>query len=185
VKHRHRWHAGEFSYWRSLAEGKDQVARWAARPFALQVAGRWQHAAADWRRIGCPFEEARALAEGDVPARLRALEMFDALGAAPSASLLRKHLRAAGIRRIPRGQRPSTKKNPFGLTIRELETLGGIQCGLSNSRIAAKLNISAKTVDHHVSAVLAKLGASSRQEAARIAHEQRLVGQGGEGAAPK
>jgi DNA-binding NarL/FixJ family response regulator len=71
------------------------------------------------------------------------------------------------------------------LTARELETLEGIKSGLSNSGIAARLKISAKTVDHHVSAVLAKLGASSRHEAARIAQEQRLVAQDGESAGPK
>ena len=94
-------------------------------------------------------------------------------------------MRAAGVSRIPRGRRASTRKNPFGLTSRELETLEAIAKGLSNSRIGAELNISAKTVDHHVSAVLAKLGAASRQEAARIARERRLIAQDGEGADPK
>jgi hypothetical protein len=138
VRHRHRWHVGEFSYWRCLADDGVEVPKWAARPFALQIAGRWQQAAADWNGIGCPFEEARSLAQGDVPAQMRALEIFDALGAGPSASLLRKHLRAAGVSRIPRGHRPGTRKNPFGLTARELETLGGIQSGLSNSGIACR-----------------------------------------------
>ena len=136
------------------------VPKWAARPFALQIAGSWKRAAAEWSRLGCPYEEARALAEGDIPAQMRALEAFDALGAAPAAAFLRQRLRAAGVRRIPRGRRASTRKNPFGLTMRELETLGGIARGLSNSRIGAELHISAKTVDHHVSAVLAKLGAT-------------------------
>jgi DNA-binding NarL/FixJ family response regulator len=94
-------------------------------------------------------------------------------------------MRAAGVRRIPRGRRASTRRNPFGLTRRELETLEAIAKGLSNSRIGVELSISAKTVDHHVSAVLAKLGAPSRQEAARIAREQRLIAQYGEGAAAK
>lgn len=185
ARHRHRWHVGEFSYWRSLVDDRVQVPKWAARPFALQIAGNWKRAAIEWSRRGCPYEEARALAEGDVPAQMRALEIFDALGAAPAALLLRKHLRAAGVRRIPRGRRSSTRKNPFGLTTREFETLGEIKNGLSNSDIGTKLNISAKTVDHHVSAILAKLGASSRREAARIAVEQRLVAQVGESAGPK
>ena len=180
ARHRHRWHVGEFSYWRSLADDRVQVPKWVARPFALQIAGSWKRAAAEWNRLGCPFEEARALAEGDVPAKMRALEAFDALGAHPAAAVLRQRLRAAGVRRIPRGRRASTRKNPYGLTMRELGILGGIARRLSNSRIGAELNISAKTVDHHVSAVLAKLGASSRQEAARIAHEQRLVAKDGE-----
>jgi DNA-binding CsgD family transcriptional regulator/tetratricopeptide (TPR) repeat protein len=185
VRHRHRWHVGEFSYWRTVVHDRVKTPKWVARPFALQIAGIWNRAATEWRCRGCPYEEARALAEGDVPAQMRALGIFDELGAVPAASLLRKHLRAAGVSRIPRGRRSSTRKNPFGLTTRELETLGGIKNGLSNSDIAAKLNISAKTVDHHVSAVLAKLGAASRREAARIAHERHLVAQNGESAGQK
>lgn len=185
ARHRHRWHVGELSYWRGMADDRVSVPKWAARPFALQIAGSWKRAAGEWSHLGCPYEEARALAEGDVPAQMRALEVFDSLGAAAAAALLRQRLRAAGVRRIPRGRRASTRRNPFGLTRRELETLEAIAKGLSNSRIGAAFNISAKTVDHHVSAVLAKLGATSRQEAARIARERCLIAQDGEGAAPK
>jgi DNA-binding CsgD family transcriptional regulator/tetratricopeptide (TPR) repeat protein len=184
LRHRHRWHVGEFLYWRRLAGDRVLVPKWAARPFALQIAGAWKRAAAEWSRIGCPYEEARALAEGDLAAQLRALEILDNLGAAPAALLLRQRMRAAGVRSIPRGRRASTRNNPFGLTSRELETLGGIARGLSNRRIAVELGISAKTVDHHVSAILTKLGAASRGEAARIAHGQRLVAQHREGIGP-
>jgi DNA-binding CsgD family transcriptional regulator/tetratricopeptide (TPR) repeat protein len=182
TRHRHRWHVGELCYWRSLANDPVQAPKWAARPFALQIAGNWNGAAGEWSRLGCPYEEARALAEGDVPAQIRALEVFDMLGAGPAAALLRQRLRAAGVSRIPRGRRASTRKNPFGLTTRELETLEGIARGLTNSEIGTELRISSKTVDHHVSAVLAKLGAPSRREAARMAREQHLVAQNREGA---
>jgi DNA-binding NarL/FixJ family response regulator len=47
--------------------------------------------------------------------------------------------------------------------------------GLTNSEIAERLFVSAKTVDHHVSAILMKLEASSRQEAAKIAVEGGLL----------
>ena len=147
--------------------------------------GTSDHAHSEAGALGCPYEEARALAEGDVPAQIRALDLFDELGAAPGAFLLRQRMRAAGVSRIPRGRRATTRKNPFGLTGRELDTLGGIAKGLSNRDIAAELGISAKTVDHHVSAVLAKLGASSRREAARIARGQGLVAQDGERAGAK
>ncbi len=173
LRQRHSWHVAEFSYWRSLSHDRVVVPKWAARPFTLQMAGSWQRAASEWHCLGCPYEAARALAEGDLTGQMRALEAFDALGAAPAAQLLRRNMRAAGVHCIPRGRRTSTRENPFGLTAREFETLEEMAKGLSNRIIAAKLGISAKTVDHHVSAVLAKLGAKSRREAAVIA-QQRL-----------
>ena len=53
-----------------------------------------------------------------------------------------------------------------GRDIREHEVLDLIVDGRTNAEIAEQLFISAKTVDHHVSAVLAKLGAPSRSVAA-------------------
>ena len=177
IKLQHRWHAGEFSYWRWL--GGDQISppEWSARPFFLQIKGNWRGAAGMWKRIGCPYEQARALADGDPPAQMAALEIFTKLGAAPAAAALRQRMRREGVRRVPRGPRTSTRQNPFGLTVREMEILGCLANGLSNRRIGAKLHISPKTVDHHVSAVLAKLGAASRGAASRIAREQHLIGE--------
>ncbi|HEY9346853.1 MAG TPA: helix-turn-helix transcriptional regulator, partial [Inquilinus sp.] len=90
-----------------------------------------------------------------------------------------------GVRRVPRGPRAATRQNPLGLTTRELEILECLTQGLSNGQIGARLHVSPKTVDHHVSSVLAKLGACTRGEAARIALEQQLLPQHGEGAAAK
>jgi DNA-binding NarL/FixJ family response regulator len=89
--------------------------------------------------------------------------------------MLRQRLRAGGIRHIPRGPRATTRSNPFGLTVRELEILRCLATGLTNGGIGAKLHVSPKTVDHHVSSVLAKMGAASRGEAARIARAEHLV----------
>ena len=115
------------------------------------------------------------MAAGDPAAQSEALESCTRVGAAPAAAMLRQRLRGAGIRHIPRGPRAATRSNPFGLTVRELEILRCLASGLTNGGIGAKLHVSPKTVDHHVSSVLAKLGAASRGEAARIAREERLV----------
>ena len=93
------------------------------------------------------------------------------------------------MRRIPRGPRASTRDHPFGLTAREVEIVGWLARGLTNSRIGARLHISPKTVDHHVSAILAKLGVASRDEAGRVAAQHGLAaeraGKDGEGLTPK
>jgi DNA-binding NarL/FixJ family response regulator len=74
-----------------------------------------------------------------------------------------------GVRGIPRGPRPSTRANPAGLTRREVEVLRLLAAGLHNAEIAERLYLSPKTVEHHVSSLLAKLGVRSRTEAAREA----------------
>ncbi len=175
VQHRHRWYTGELIYWRRLGGDMALPPAWSAQPFLLQVRGQWRRAAAMWQRRCCPYEQASALAVGDSAAQMEALEIFTRLGAAPAAALLRQRMRGAGLRHIPRGPRATTRQNPFGLTAREMEILGCLTKGLTNGRIGATLHVSPKTVDHHVSSVLAKLGAASRGEASRIAVEQRLL----------
>jgi DNA-binding NarL/FixJ family response regulator len=76
--------------------------------------------------------------------------------------------------RVPRGLRPSTRGNPAGLTSREVEVLQLVADGLTNAEIAARLFVSDKTVEHHVSRILGKLGVSNRREAAKAAHQLDL-----------
>jgi len=173
--HRHAWHTGELGFWRRRAGDRLPLPAYAARPFARQVAGDWRRAAALWERLGCPYERARALAEGDEPAQLAALEIFDRLGARPDLERLRQRLRAEGVRHIPRGLRPATRGNAYGLTAREAEIAALLAGALTNARIGARLHISPKTVDHHVSAILGKLGVASREEAGRVAAQHGLV----------
>src|SRR5262249_52381106 len=145
-----------------------------AAPYALQMSGNWRAAAEAWKEIGCPYEQAIALADGDEPAKLAALEIFERLGAGPPREMLSQALRATGVR-IRRGPRPSTKENPYGLTNRELEVLTLMAGGLGNAQISQRLYISPRTVDHHVSAVFAKLEVHSRSEAIAVAFQSGLV----------
>jgi DNA-binding NarL/FixJ family response regulator len=75
----------------------------------------------------------------------------------------------------------ATAANPAGLTTRQVEVLGLLVEGLSDAEIAARLSLSAKTVGHHVSAVLAKLGIGSRREAAAAARRLGIAPPRGRG----
>jgi DNA-binding CsgD family transcriptional regulator len=142
-------------------------------PYALEISGDWHGAARAWQRLGCPYEQACMLAwYGAEEEQRQALAIFEQLGATPATLALRKKMRDRGVRGIPRGARTSTRGHPHGLTRREAEILALLSDGLRNSVIARRLFVSTKTVDHHVSAILSKLGVRTRAEAVALAHRQ-------------
>ena len=129
-------------------------------------------AARCWEDLDRPYEAARALAEGHDEAALRtALATFDRLGATPAAAYTRSRLRTSGARGIPRGPRPSTRTNAVGLTARELDVVALLVHGSSTQQMAEHLFLSSRTIENHIASILAKLGASTRADAAaRAAH---------------
>jgi DNA-binding NarL/FixJ family response regulator len=139
------------------------------------MSGNWRAAAQRWRELGCPYEEANALIDGDEVAQLEALSILETLGAGPAAEKLRRNLRATGVRGLSRGPRSSTKENSAGLTVRQMDVLALMSDGCTNAEIADRLFISYKTVDHHVSAILARLEAHTRAEAVSIAFQSHLI----------
>jgi DNA-binding CsgD family transcriptional regulator len=170
-----RWFLGELSFWMWRGGELQAPPPGIAEPFALQMTGDWRAAATEWERLGCPYEHAMALADGDEGARKRAILIFEQLGARPAAEIVRRELKAKGARAIPRGPRASTKSNPASLTARELEVLALLASGLQNAEIAGRLYLSPKTVGHHVSAVLAKLSARSRRDAVSTAYRLGII----------
>ena len=130
--------------------------------FGLELDGQHEAAARWWHEAGCPFEEALTLTRAG--RRSVALGLVTGIGAERAAARLRQLMRQAGERAVPRGARAATRANPYRLTPREVEVLALLREGQSNAAIAGQLFISERTVHHHVSAVLAKLGVSSRND---------------------
>jgi DNA-binding CsgD family transcriptional regulator/tetratricopeptide (TPR) repeat protein len=170
------WTLGEVGYWRWRAGLLHEPPPGSAEPYALMIDGAWHRASERWREIGCPYETALALAQSDGEEALRAaLQGFKGLGARPMTAVVTQKLRQLGVRSIPRGPRRSTAASPVGLTAREMEVLNLLADGLSYQNIARRLYVSSKTVEHHVSSVLAKLGVRGRGEAIKEAARRGLV----------
>jgi DNA-binding CsgD family transcriptional regulator len=167
------WELGELSFWMWRGGQLSEPPLGAARPFALQISGDWRAAAAEWERIGCPYAQAWALADGDEVAQRAALGILDRLGAAGDS--IRRRMRAEGVRGIPRGARPATRRNAAGLTPREVEVLALVSQGLPVRHVAERLFVSAKTVDNHLSAIFSKLNVHSRAEAVAAAYDLGIV----------
>jgi DNA-binding CsgD family transcriptional regulator/tetratricopeptide (TPR) repeat protein len=168
LDHREPWAIGELAYWRWQAGIDDRLpVGLMAEPYGLAITGEWQAAARRWGEAGCPYEAALALGEGSDPVAARqAVRELQRLGAGPAVAVITRRLRGRGVRGLPRGSRASTRQNPAGLTARELDVLKLLSDGLRNAQIAKGLVVSEKTVDHHVSSILRKLGARTRGEAA-------------------
>jgi DNA-binding CsgD family transcriptional regulator/tetratricopeptide (TPR) repeat protein len=169
------WIGAEVGQWLRIAGLTDDLSDMAPEPYRLLAGGDWREAASWWAARGIPYYEAVALNTGDSQARIEALAILDRLGAAPLASRLRSELQSAGVKGVPRGPQRKTRDNPLGLTGRQADVLQLLSEGLTNAEIADRLFISIRTVDHHVSAILAKLGAASRSEAANTARSAGVL----------
>jgi DNA-binding CsgD family transcriptional regulator/tetratricopeptide (TPR) repeat protein len=161
------WHAGVLAAWRARAGIVEPPTESAAEPFRLELAGDFAGAARLWTEIGCPYDAALALAgAGDVESLRASLNELQSMGARPAAAIVARRLRELGERDLPRGPRESTRSNPSQLTPRELEVLELVAQGSSDADIAKRLFLSKRTVHHHVSAILRKLGVRTRAQAA-------------------
>lgn len=159
------WLTGELLFWQSRAQPVTSIPDGIAPPYRLMLAGDFRAAANEWQQLGMPYERALALAEGSEESLREALPLLETLRATPLAAVVRRRLREMGARDIPRGPHAATRRNPAGLTGREMEVLALLVHGRTNTQLARKLHVSPKTVDHHVAAILGKLSVRSRTAA--------------------
>lgn len=171
------WTVGELAHWMSVAGAvvPAEVVDVCAPPLAAQLRGDWRSAERLWAQLGHPYERALALARCGPDQGRQALVLLHGLGAQRAAEVVASQLRRLGIRRVPRGPRRATRKNPANLTPRQVKVLALVAEGLTNAEIARRLYITPKTVEHHVGAILVKLGATSRIDAANRARELGLL----------
>jgi DNA-binding CsgD family transcriptional regulator len=171
-----RWIAGSLAVWRRRTGGEAEVTGEVPEPFALELAGEYRAAADWWSEHSSPHDAAMALAGSDDEEELRrSHEAFLAIGAKPGAAVVARKLHGLGVRGVARGPRATTREDPAGLTRREREVLKLLGEGMTNAEIAGRLVISEKTVGHHVSSILGKLGVRSRYDAAKLAAQDREV----------
>ena len=167
-----RWLRGETAVWLHRTGSARTQDGPVAEPYQLELNGDWRNAAKIWEDLGCPYDMALALlGSADEAALRQALDICTDLGAVATARVVRRTMRAQGIRSIPVGRRAASRQHPFGLTRREQEVLDLVSAGKTDAEIAAALVLSTKTVGHHVSAILAKLGVPTRRAAAEAARE--------------
>jgi DNA-binding CsgD family transcriptional regulator len=171
------WIAGSVLTWcRRLGMDVPERAGKVAEPYALSLGSDFTAAARAWDELGCPYDAALAYYDSGTEDGLReAIRRFEAVGATAAVEAARREMRRRGMRSVPAGARSSTRAHPLGLTRREAEVLEGVCAGRTNAEISAQLFLSPRTVDHHVSSLLAKLGVSSRTEAAAEATRRGLV----------
>jgi DNA-binding CsgD family transcriptional regulator/tetratricopeptide (TPR) repeat protein len=169
--HADAWKLGALAIWLwRLGAGADLPAG-LPEPYALEIAGDWQGAAAAWEQLGRTYDATltRIVSSNDHTELRAALTVLDGLGARAAAAAARRRMKELGMTAIPRGPRRATRAAPSGLTAREQEVLALLAEGLPNKEISRQLFVSERTVHHHVSSVLSKIGAPTRTAAAREA----------------
>ncbi|HEV2371599.1 MAG TPA: helix-turn-helix transcriptional regulator [Streptosporangiaceae bacterium] len=175
VAHPRGWDLCELIWWLRVAGEHRQAPVPVARPFALMLAGEHRAAAGAWQALGCPLWTAYALAGSpQIRDARECLGILDRLGALAVHRAVLRDRHARGLP-VPRGPRAASSANPCGLTAREVEVLRLLADGLSYAEVAGRLVLSEKTVGHHVSAVLRKLGEPTRSRAVAAAQRRGIL----------
>ncbi|HSI97136.1 MAG TPA: helix-turn-helix transcriptional regulator, partial [Gaiellaceae bacterium] len=161
------WSAMRTVAWASLAGVRIEYDGSMSAPHGAMAHGDWARAADAFGEVGWAYDRALMLSLlDDEESLLEAIGIARDLGAAPLTDRVSRRMRTLGLT-VPHGPRTATRANPLGLTARQAEVLKLMADGLTNAEIADRLVVSPRTAEHHVAAVLAKLGVATRREAAR------------------
>lgn len=181
------WTTGEVAVWRRRVDPGASPAIGGAPPWDLELQGQALAAAEAWTALGAPLEAALALLQAAIEppvdqagaALSRALRLFEAAGMQAGVARARSLVRELGLRhslpRPARGPYARARQHPFRLTAREQQILTLMAHDLRNTDIGGRLGLALRTVEHHVSAVLAKLEVGSRGEAVGLARREGLL----------
>lgn len=168
------WDLGELAVWWRRCEMPDALpVRGADLPLPrrLEYEGLPSAAADEWSRLGLPYEAALSLlhsAGEDPAAAIRdSIERLEAIDARAAAALARRRAQKFGITQLPKARRgpyAASRHHPLGLTTNEQQVLVLMAEGKTNKEAARQLSRSPRTIEHQVSAVLAKFNAGNRME---------------------
>lgn len=182
----HRWDTADICIWARRLDFPmpESYASDLPPPQAAEYEGNFSKAARAWRKLSVPYAAALSQMQSNDPAdaeqmarAIKALEKMEASAAVARARKIARELGiAAKMPRPRRGPYKSARNHPLGLTKREQDILRLVASGASNRDISERLKRSPRTVEHHVSSVLAKLNVANRMEAMlRVQNEPWLL----------
>jgi DNA-binding CsgD family transcriptional regulator/tetratricopeptide (TPR) repeat protein len=161
------WAGSLVAAWAAVAGVHITFEEDAPGPHRAMIEGDWARAADLFGDVGWEYSQALMLSLLDTDeALIYAIEIARRLGAGPLDDRVGRRMRVLGLP-VPRRPKEATLANPANLTPRQAEVLALLAEGLSNAELAERLFVSPRTAEHHVEAILTKLGVSSRREAAQ------------------
>jgi DNA-binding CsgD family transcriptional regulator len=151
---KHFWDLGELLAWANRAgHSRVEPQHILPEPVALECSNKYSEAADTYARLGLPFESAVAKVFASNVAPIGRKARFE---------------RVHGLMAVRETQTQDSEStiiahvDQYGLTPKEQQVVKLLRTGASNGEIASKLNRSVRTIEHHVAAILSKLGVNSR-----------------------
>jgi DNA-binding CsgD family transcriptional regulator/tetratricopeptide (TPR) repeat protein len=161
------WAGSSVAAWAAVAGVHLTFEGNAPEPHRAMIEGDWSRAADLFGDVGWEYSRALMLSLLDTHETLgEAIDVARRLGAGPLEDRVTRRMRETGLP-VPRRPQEATLANPANLTPRQAEVLALLAEGLTNAQLAERLFVSPRTAEHHVEAILTKLGVSSRREAAQ------------------